>query len=73
MPVSGCPVCGSTGFYAKSPEDEYETYDFCLDNGEVVFSDQCDPVNRPDVCEDTVVFCNLCSWHGALEKLKPAA
>jgi len=32
-----CPFCGCQSFYLKDPDDEYETYEFDLEKGEVNF------------------------------------
>ena len=32
-----CPICGCEKFYLKDPDDEYETYEFELSDGEVAF------------------------------------
>jgi hypothetical protein len=59
-----CPVCGSQRFFIKDPKDEYDTYEFDLKAGQVVFVDEPQEV-RPE----TETFCNRCSWHGRFEAL----
>lgn len=59
-----CPICGSTKFFVRDPTDEYETYDFDIENEQPVFL--ADPQElRPD----TESFCRRCSWHGPWEEL----
>ena len=65
-----CPFCGSRTFYAKDPDDEYETYEFNCKDGEISW---CKPADKyPDVLEDTEAYCNRCTWHGGLQDLKSA-
>ncbi len=54
-----CPVCGSTRFYVKDPTDEYETYEFNLENGQPVFL-----AENQELLPETESFCQRCSWHG---------
>lgn len=54
-----CPVCGSTKFFLKDPADDYETYEFAVENGQPVF-----PAEPQDLQPDTESFCQRCSWHG---------
>lgn len=61
-----CPVCGSTKFFLKDPADEYETYEFNLENGQPVFLGEPQELQR-----DTESFCQRCSWHGRWEELCP--
>jgi len=61
-----CPICGSKQFYLKDPTDEYETYEFELDDGRPVF-----PAEPRELRPDTESFCRRCSWHGRWEELCP--
>jgi len=67
--IMACPLCRSTKFYIKDTEDEYETYDFELKQGQVCFEDELDTAEAPEVTEDCEVFCQRCAWHGPLEKV----
>ena len=63
-----CPTCGSTRFYAKDPDDEYEEYGFALKHGDVVP----DPAHADavDIIRQSEAFCERCAWHGRLDDLK---
>jgi hypothetical protein len=65
-----CPVCGCQEFYIKDPDDEFETYEFSVAEGEVRFSAGAEGKSAEDVQETTPTFCNRCAWHGKLEELK---
>jgi hypothetical protein len=60
-----CPVCGSLKFFVKDPADEYETYEFDLKDGQVVF-----PAESKEVRPETETYCHRCAWHGRFETLK---
>ncbi len=71
MAASKCPICGAGGFYVKDPEDQFETYEFHLDNGKVVFDSQENETAQSDtVNQDATIYCGTCAWNGTLEKLK---
>ncbi|MBT8365851.1 MAG: hypothetical protein KJP23_14240 [Deltaproteobacteria bacterium] len=65
-----CPLCGCVSFYVKDPDDEYETYEFAWRDGNVEFDADVDPAACPEICEDTEIFCDQCSWHGDTQELK---
>jgi hypothetical protein len=67
-----CPFCGCASFYVKDPDDEYETYEFSWRDGNVEFDADMDPASCPEVCDDTEIFCDKCSWHGEAKELKDA-
>ena len=69
MAESKCPTCGSEEFYARDPDDEYEVYEFCLDNGRPSFSSDALDAGPPEIEADTEVYCNRCAWHGKLRAL----
>ena len=56
-------------FYIKDPDDEYETYEFAWRDGNVEFGADVDPDSCPEICDDTEVFCDQCSWHGETKEL----
>jgi hypothetical protein len=64
-----CPLCGCKTFYLKDPDDEYETYEFELSDGEVAFGPDIDTSSCPEMCDDTETYCDKCSWHGAFNEL----
>ncbi len=63
-----CPVCRSTGFYLKDPDDPYETTDFTVEDGAPVFAQG--EGEAPELTGESQIFCNICSWHGKLDELK---
>ena len=65
-----CPLCGSESFYVKDPIDPYEIYEFDLKDGKIVFSSDTDESEVPEVLDETETYCNRCSWHDKLEKLR---
>ena len=64
-----CPVCGCEKFFVKDPDDEYESYEIELKEGQVAF---CDPgeAGELEIVSDTEAFCDKCVWHGKLQELK---
>jgi hypothetical protein len=69
MAESKCPFCGSQSFYFKDPQDQYEIYEFDLQDGEVQFRPQEDDTSPPEITEETETYCELCSWHGKFKTL----
>ena len=67
-----CPFCGCETFYVKDPDDEFETYEFTLKNGEIVFSDEVDESASLPMGDETSTHCNRCAWNGRLQDLKKA-
>jgi hypothetical protein len=59
-----CPVCGSQRFFVKNPEDEYDTCEFDLKEGQAVFKDE-----PQEMQPETETFCSRCSWHGGFKTL----
>ena len=66
-----CPTCGCEEFYIKDPDDEYEIYEFTCEEGQVVFSEENDSEDVPEVRDDTEAFCNRCAWHGKFGTFEP--
>ncbi len=64
-----CPMCGSKSFYVKDPNDAYDTYAFDLEAGGIVFSEDVDDSECPDVTDETRTYCSQCAWHGRFEEL----
>jgi hypothetical protein len=65
-----CPFCRSQNFYLKDPEDEYETHEFDLREGNIEFLEKGNPPFSFRLEKDSQVFCNRCAWHGRMEDLK---
>ena len=65
-----CPLCGCDRFYVKHPEEEYETYEFEVRNGEVVFTPQDGESECPEMRDDTEAYCEHCAWHGKWTEIK---
>jgi hypothetical protein len=65
-----CPFCSCESFYVKDPEDAFETYEFDLRAGEIVFPEEMNPSECPSVSDDTEAYCGRCAWHGSLRELK---
>jgi hypothetical protein len=71
MPTPKCPFCGSQSFYIKDPEDQYEIYEFDLEEGRVQFRPgEEETVEPPAIRDETETYCGLCSWHGKFNTLK---
>ena len=69
MSQSKCLVCGCVKFYAKNPEDEYDTYEFECRDGNI------SPDTDPDeafqkIAENSEIYCNDCTWHDTFGKIK---
>jgi hypothetical protein len=66
-----CPDCGAQRFYVKDPEDQYNIFEFDLQEGEIVFTDsQVESEQPPEVDEETETFCDRCAWHDKFKSLK---
>jgi len=65
-----CPFCGCRSFYVKDPEDAFETYEFELKDGAMIFPENVDEADCPSVCADTETYCGRCAWHGRFSELK---
>ena len=66
--TSKCPVCGSRDFFVKDPADEFETYVFQCQDGQIVYDQQGE--SPPEIEDDTQTFCERCAWHGEFCKLE---
>ena len=65
-----CPDCGSQDFYVRDPEDQYNTCDFYIKDGEIVFSNMEPESDILEVVDDTETFCSRCAWHDKFKALK---
>ncbi len=70
MSETKCPLCGSLSFYVRDPEDEYEIYEFDLNEGKVVFDPETTEEGVPEIVEETETYCNKCAWHDKFKTLK---
>jgi len=68
--VMACPVCGCKSFFLKDPNNAHEVYSFDLEAGGVVFSEDVEATQCPEVGEDTPIECSDCAWHGRFKELK---
>ena len=59
-----CPICKSSKFYVKNPEDAYAYYEFEYQDGQIRFADPETASEAPEIDVDREVFCQRCSWHG---------
>ena len=64
-----CPVCKSDQFYIKDLDDEYETYDFQLQDGQVTFDEPNDENQTTGLKQDRRIFCQRCAWNGHLKEI----
>lgn len=64
-----CPVCGCQKFYLKDADDEYETYGFDCESGEVCFDPGIDDDDVPDLLDDSPIYCDSCAWNGRFDEL----
>ncbi|NNG00833.1 MAG: hypothetical protein HKM93_15710 [Desulfobacteraceae bacterium] len=64
-----CPVCGSTHFHVKDPEDRFSIFSFALTGPNPEFDDDVEPDEAPEVTPQTETYCNACAWHGKLSKI----
>ena len=65
-----CPLCGCDHFYVKNPEDEYETFEFDVRNGEIVFTSEDVERECPEIKEGTETYCDNCAWHGKWKEIE---
>jgi hypothetical protein len=65
-----CPFCGCQSFYVKDPHDEYETHEFDVSGGKVVFSEEPPDGAPSQVNDETESYCTRCAWHGKVKNLK---
>lgn len=70
MNKAKCPLCGCEEFYVKNPEDEYDTFEFYCEDGQICFKQQADQEKFPGIGDETDAHCNRCSWHDKFKKLK---
>lgn len=66
-----CPLCRCEKFYVKSPDDEFETWEFTCNQGSICFDNGIDPSMAPEIKADTETYCQRCSWHGKFSSLQP--
>jgi hypothetical protein len=66
-----CPLCRSTDFYVKDPQDSFTTYPFSLAGDGPQFSADSLEDEPPPLEEHTETYCARCAWHGRLAALRP--
>jgi hypothetical protein len=64
------PFCGCDRFYVKDSEEEYETYEFKISNGEVVFTPEDGESECPEIRDDTEAYCDNWAWYGKWTEIK---
>jgi hypothetical protein len=64
-----CPKCGCKSFFVKDPNNEQDVFSFDLEAGGVVFSEDVDASQCPEMDEKTKIECSDCSWHGKYDEL----
>jgi hypothetical protein len=69
MAKNKCPHCGSSGFFVKNPDDQYETYEFHFQDGTMVLTDAEQASNPPDIVSDTETYCQKCTWRGTFKTI----
>jgi hypothetical protein len=62
MPIQ-CPDCRSQHLYVKDPEDQYNIFEFEMEEGKIVSSDNSPASISMEVTEDTEIFCDRCAWN----------
>jgi len=70
--MTECPMCGCAQFYVKNPEDDFEMYEFAVQEGAIVFPSKEVEDGCPEIRDDTETYCDNCSWHGKWNELKKA-
>jgi hypothetical protein len=70
MSETKCPLCGSQRFYVRDPEDQYETYEFDLNEGKLIFDPETTETEPPQISAETETYCNKCAWHDRFKTLK---
>jgi hypothetical protein len=64
------PHCGCITFYVKDSDDEYETYEFGINDGEAVLSKEVNVSECPATDGENRINSNECAWYGKLMKAK---
>ena len=65
-----CPLCRYQRFYLKDPDDEYETYGFSCESGDICFDPELNESEIPELSDDTHIYCDNCAWNGTLSQIK---
>jgi len=64
-----CPYCGCRKFYIKNPDDEYETYGFDCESGEICFDPDIDDSDIPELSDNSRIYCEKCAWNGRYDEI----
>ena len=70
MAEAKCPLCGCKTFYVKDSDDEYEAYEFCINEGEAVYSNEVNASECPAIDGVSRIHCNQCAWNGKMTEVK---
>ena len=65
-----CPYCGHQRFFFKDPEDEFETFAFDCETGQVCFDPDLTLDDIPPLENETRIFCDKCAWNGAFSEIR---
>lgn len=65
-----CPDCGAKRFYVKDPEDQYNIFEFDLEDGGVIRFDEGSDTGSIEVLDETETYCDRCAWHDTFKALK---
>ncbi len=65
-----CPYCGCQQFYFKDPSDDFMAYEFECESDEISFPPDIDESERPELKEDTHIYCDRCAWNGPFSEIK---
>ena len=68
MAAMKCPDCGSSRFYIKDPDDQFNISEFEVVGDEIVYLES-DEEPLP-VEEETETYCDTCAWHDIFKVLK---
>ena len=69
MPETKCPICGSNEFHVKNPDDVFDVCQFECRDGRIVFAPDLEPAEIPEICNETIAYCNRCAWHDRFDRL----
>jgi DNA-directed RNA polymerase subunit RPC12/RpoP len=65
-----CPYCGHQRFFIKDATDEFETYGFDCQSGDICFDPGIDDPSLTDLKDDTHIYCDQCAWNGKFKEIK---
>lgn len=65
-----CPFCGHQRFYLKDAANDYETYGFSCETGEVCFDVDVDITEIKMPLDESPVYCETCAWSGKFRDIR---